>query len=415
MKLKDRVAIVLILGVLFLLFFYNSKLEKKQKNPVEIIDDVKDEIHKKELIYDALHKLNNPNEEKEYFNIHAWDVWHDMISVRALTIDSDVEIYKVLKAMSSAKITQATTGYKGTQLKAMFSLDGPQIQNVVFKPKRYSRNKIILGTPYEGYDRHNAEIAAFHLDRLLGFYRAPPVVGRYINLATEVLPVAAKKLATTFIKDKDENLCFYGKCLYCNQKEPACANNVTMEGALILWLPEKWPVLKLPHPWRRTYNKKKAKWETDSYYCESVIIKEPYAKGPRLLDLIDTSIFDFLIGNADRHHYEYIENENGSMVIHLDNAKSFGNPFVDEKSILSPLVQCCQLRSSTYNRLKIAASNENSLSVLLDKRLSIDPIYPILTSDHLLALDRRLLLVQDAVEKCFKEKKKENVIIEDHL
>jgi len=63
---------------------------------------------------------------------------------------------------------------------------------------RYTRDHIIEGKPYDGYDRHNAEIAAFHLDRILEFRRAPLVVGRVVNLKTEIIPVATKDLLQTF-------------------------------------------------------------------------------------------------------------------------------------------------------------------------------------------------------------------------
>ena len=113
---------------------------------------------------------------------------------------------------------------------------------------------------------------------------------------------------------------------------------------MTLWFPDSKALDKVRHPYQRTYKPDKtARWETDEDFCNTYVKKtEPYNKGQRLLDIIDTSIFDFLIGNGDRHHYEvFKEGGNDGMVLLLDNAKAFGNPSLDDLSILSPLRQCC--------------------------------------------------------------------------
>lgn len=75
-----------------------------------------------------------------------------------------------------------------------------------------------------------------------------------------------------------------------------------------------------------------SRWEYDESYCDAVKKTSPYDSGPRLLDIIDTAVFDYLIGNADRHHYESFQDDEGaSMLILLDNAKRYreaGQAFV---------------------------------------------------------------------------------------
>ena len=97
----------------------------------------------------------------------------------------------------------------GTQIKLTMTLknDG----EALFKPKRFSYNQETLPNHFyfSDYERHTAEIAAFHLDRLLGFRRAPPVAGRWVNITHDILDYADRSMAKTFFVSPGESFSFY--------------------------------------------------------------------------------------------------------------------------------------------------------------------------------------------------------------
>lgn len=125
---------------------------------------------------------------------------------------------------------------------------------------------------------------------------------------------------------------------YCDTTHAICGQPDMLEGSFAAFLPESAKREKWRHPWRRSYNKRKeAKWEHDSNYCAEVRKAPPYDDQSYLLQLIDMCIFDFLMGNMDRHHYETFIELNDSFFIHLDHGRGFGRPFHDE-------CKCCFCR-----------------------------------------------------------------------
>ncbi|XP_053550783.1 extracellular serine/threonine protein kinase FAM20C [Bombina bombina] len=361
-----------------------------------------------------------PTGEAHVDSYPNWLKFHIGINRYELYSRHNPVIGALLQDLGGQKITSVSMKSGGTQLKLILTFQN--YGQALFKPMKQTREQ---ETPpdffyFSDYERHNAEIAAFHLDRVLDFRRVPPVAGRLVNMTKEIRDVTRdKKLWRTFFISPANNICFYGECsYYCSTEHALCGKPDQIEGSLAAFLPDLSLAKRKTwrNPWRRSYHKrKKAEWEVDADYCEEVKQTPPYDSGSRLLDVIDMTIFDFLMGNMDRHHYETFEKfGNETFIIHLDNGRGFGKYSHDELSILVPLNQCCRVKKTTYLKLQLLAKEEYKLSNLMEESLLMDKVAPILYQPHLEALDRRLRIVLKAISDCI-EKYTFNNVVEDDL
>ncbi|XP_055906171.1 extracellular serine/threonine protein CG31145 [Eupeodes corollae] len=336
------------------------------------------------------------------------------ISKKELYPENDTVVDAVIRDMANLPIRHVYQKDGGTQLKLVieYSTD----MKSLMKPMRFPRDQQTLPNHFyfTDYERHNAEIAAFHLDRIMGFRRAMPVTGRLLNITTDIYQVADDNLLKTFFVSPSNNLCFHGKCsYYCDTSHAICGNPDTLEGSFAAFLPafEQTQRKVWRHPWRRSYHKRrKAQWETDADYCAMVRDIPPYDEGRRLLDLMDMSVFDFLTGNMDRHHYETFKvYGNDTYPLHLDHGRGFGKPFHDELTILAPVLQCCLIRTTTLQKLLEFHNGPKHLSDIMRESMSVDPINPILWEPHLVALDRRVAIILQGIRDCLKKNPPEEV------
>ncbi|XP_068764199.1 extracellular serine/threonine protein kinase FAM20C [Struthio camelus] len=360
-----------------------------------------------------------PTGETSIDSYPNWLKFHIGINRYELYSRHNPAIEALLQDLVSQKITSVAMKSGGTQLKLIMTFQN--YGQALFKPMKQTREQ---ETPpdffyFSDYERHNAEIAAFHLDRILDFRRVPPVAGRLVNMTREIRDVTRdKKLWRTFFISPANNICFYGECsYYCSTEHALCGKPDQIEGSLAAFLPDLSLAKRKTwrNPWRRSYHKrKKAEWEVDPDYCEEVKQTPPYDSGTRILDIMDMTVFDFLMGNMDRHHYETFEKfGNETFIIHLDNGRGFGKYSHDELSILVPLNQCCRIRKSTYLRLQLLAKEEYKLSLLMKESLLKDKIAPILYQPHLEAMDRRLRIVLKAISDCIEKDGYDNVVEND--
>ncbi|GAB0093102.1 Glycosaminoglycan xylosylkinase homolog [Sergentomyia squamirostris] len=406
--------VILLLGLFLLIFSLNfyflSRLNEqiiqrdaaaKQKKVFQIedlrmkilknVDDLEEEYRGKNPKYLSIRKELMKNlRPHSYGNItHVWNTAKEWVVDNEIYPAYGQGVGTVIKALQSEAIVRAKNSPKGTQLKLLLRLTGNQV--AVFKPKWYDRDVVFSGPVYSGKDRHTSEIVAFYLGAILNLRWTPIAVGRRINLK-DINRKADRELKETIVVHNSSQYCVFGKCFYCKESEAVCAEEDTneLEGVFLLLVPGG--ISKQRSPWQRTYKARvRAQWEDDDNYCNAV---KERLDPTSLLDLIDACIFDFLIQNGDRHHYETRDER----LLLMDNGKGFGNPNTDFIDILAPLYQCCLLRRSTWNKLKVFSGG--SLTEILEDLTKYDLLYPLLNDEHFEAIERRLLLVYSTVEIC---------------
>ncbi|KAL6723486.1 hypothetical protein Aduo_018483 [Ancylostoma duodenale] len=257
----------------------------------------------------------------------SWEKFYAQIGTCSVYSD-DKTVDDLLTDLNRAKIKAVHIMDGGTQAKLVFTFDNDK--QAVFKPMRFGRD--YESDPnhfyFSDFERHNAEIATFHLDRVLGFRRAVPTVGRIVNMTSELYDKAEKKLKKTFFISPGsvfqrastrpvtktspspkthatysaKNHCFVSRCdYYCDTTHAICGLPDLKEGSVQVFLPDEGVVPRRHNrsPYRRTYSKKNqvAEWQSDMNYCtDKVKVKRQYAHGRKLLDLVDLHILDYLIG-----------------------------------------------------------------------------------------------------------------------
>lgn len=65
-----------------------------------------------------------------------------------------------------------------------------------------------------------------------------PVVGRVLNMTTEIYDVTEGDILKTFFVSPANNFCFHGKCsYYCDTGHAICGNPDMLEGSFAAFLP----------------------------------------------------------------------------------------------------------------------------------------------------------------------------------
>jgi hypothetical protein len=242
------------------------------------------------------------------------------------------------------------TGGTSLTLRVRFE-DG---QRAVWKPEQK-----------KGAGTFRSEIAAWHLDRLIGFGRTAVVVGRSIG--------KSHVLAQLDHADTDPEA-------MARFEAELVEHDGRVSGAMIAWHEKTLANAEPPKGWA----------SADASVSES-----------RVLEWSDMVAFDFLIDNTDRWSGGNVLSlgKEGPLIF-LDNAAGFSPGRAARNEMATArLEHVCRFRPSTAQALT-ALAEKQGLGGLLAASLAHDPLAPVLSEKQTAAVDARLEKLAEHVRTC---------------
>ncbi|MBI3200459.1 MAG: hypothetical protein HYZ29_02880 [Myxococcales bacterium] len=269
-----------------------------------------------------------------------------------------------LERLASAPITEITRNPGGATitLRVRFG-DGSR---AVFKPEQKHSASNFRG-----------EIAAYHLDRIVGFSRTAAVVGRAIGYPHLVEQLEASDADGKFVE---------------RLREEVPARDGRVAGAMIAWHAGRLVSAEPPKGW------------TDGLRSKEPPSEELAKRLPEWSDLV---VFDFLIDNTDRWSGGNVLSLGGGPLIFLDNASSFA-PWRASRgeTTMARLSPICRFRRATVTALRAlgpAAAPDARLGVRLSSTLAADPLAPVLSKGQIAGVDARVAQFLEHVTRCESE------------
>ncbi|KAK3595921.1 hypothetical protein CHS0354_032428 [Potamilus streckersoni] len=361
--------------------------------------------------FKVLQMANNWMHPKNMTQI--WKQMDRLISPAGL-YPSNININPFKEAIRSAKIVKADMFQKQVSYKWILTLEGGQ--QILFKPILLPRDHKAKMCDSD-CEHPEYEIAAFTMNRLLGFNNMPIAVGRKLSWYRDIAPVASNTLLESVNQTSAGDLCFYWQCPKLENMSYFCFNKGVVYGSAQYWVnrgietfynKNRWPY----HDFHFFSDTKEFfhYLQGDDRYCKKFRSEPPYTEDRWFLHIIDMAVLDYLTNNLDQRHTYLVDNSSQPFAnVMIDFGQAFCRAFSGAQLLAAPIYQCCQIRRSTYEAL---LHLKDTLPEKFEWETEDDPIYPILQPGDFQDMHKRLRELLSLLDFCLVHKGFKNVLFD---